>query len=68
MQDKSVAFEGLDVSKDSISVSVAEDGRDGEVRDWGSIPSGRGSVDRLLNKLANRFERVEVCYDAGPPG
>lgn len=68
MRDKAVAYVGLDVSKDSISVSVAADGRAGEVQDWGNISSGRGSVERLLNKLANRFERVEICYEAGPTG
>lgn len=68
MQRKCAAYVGLDVSKDSISVSVAEDGRDGEVRDWGSAPSARGSVDRLLDKLTKRFERVEICYETGPTG
>ena len=31
------AYIGLDVHKDSVSVAIAEAGRDGEVRHWGVI-------------------------------
>ena len=32
-----VVFVGLDASKATLAVSVADDGRDGEIRDWGTI-------------------------------
>ncbi|MFT7493387.1 MAG: hypothetical protein ACI9RO_000833 [Alteromonas macleodii] len=32
-----VVFVGLDASKTTLAVSVADDGRDGEIRDWGTI-------------------------------
>ena len=35
------AFIGLDVHKDSIAVAIAEEGRHGEVRFYGSIPIPR---------------------------
>ena len=31
-------FVGMDVHKDSIDISLAEEGRDGEVRHYGGIP------------------------------
>lgn len=40
MKDKSkVVFVGLDVAKDTLAVSVADEGRDGEIRDWGTVSS-----------------------------
>jgi hypothetical protein len=41
------AFIGLDVHKDSISVSIAEEGRNGPVRFLGAIPNSveAGSQD-----------------------
>ena len=38
MKDKiNLIFVGLDVSKGILAVSVADEGRDGEVRDWGTV-------------------------------
>ena len=69
MKDKrKVVFVGLDASKATLAVSVADDGRDGEIRDWGTVSTDPISVDRLLKKLAARFDLVEVCYEAGPTG
>jgi transposase len=31
-------FVGMDVHKESIDISLAEEGRDGEVRHYGGIP------------------------------
>jgi transposase len=61
-------FVGLDASKATLAVSVAADDRDGEIRDWGTISTAPISVEKLLKKLATRFDRVEVCYEAGPTG
>ncbi len=69
MKDKGkVVFVGLDASKARLAVSVADNGRDGEIRDWGTISTAPSSVDRFLKKLAARFDRVEICYEAGPTG
>ena len=63
-----VVFVGLDASKATLAVSGADDGRDGEIRDWGTISTAPSSVERFLKKLAARFQRVEICYEAGPTG
>ena len=68
MNKEKVVFVGLDASKATLAVSVAEDGRDGEVRDWGTISTAPTSVEKFLKKLAARFDRVEICYEAGPTG
>ena len=33
-EKQSMACVGLDASKDTSTVSVADDGRDGDIRDW----------------------------------
>jgi len=56
---------GLDIHKVSISVSIAEDGRDGAVRFLGEIPNTPTDVGKLAKRLARGAERLEFCYEAG---
>ena len=62
------AFIGLDVHKDSIAVAIAEEGRHGEVRFYGSIPNTPGALTKLVGKLEAKYGRVEFVYEAGPCG
>ena len=62
------AYVGLDVHKDSVSVAIAEAGRDGEVRHWGVIRNTPEAVARLARKLVERHRAVEFAYEAGPCG
>jgi len=66
--ENSELFIGLDVSKDSHAVAVAEGGRDGEVRPHGEIGSDAASVRRLVRKLERPGLRLRFCYEAGPTG
>jgi len=54
MQQDRKAFVGLDTSKLKISVALAEDGRQGEVRFRGDIDNTPEAVRRLVHKLASR--------------
>ena len=62
------AFIGLDVHKDSISVAIADAGRDGELRMYGTIVNSPDAVSRLMRKLVRRHDKIEVTYEAGPCG
>ena len=68
MHQDSAVFVGLDASKLKISVALAEDGRQGEVRFLGDIEHTQGAVRRLVTKLAGKYRRLLFCYEAGPTG
>ena len=44
------AYVGLDVHKETITVTIAVAGREGEVRSWGAIPNERTAIDRMLRR------------------
>lgn len=60
-----IRYVGLDVSKASIAVAVAEP--DGSVVEYGSIAYDPSSVRRLIQKLSEGA-RVSAAYEAGPTG
>lgn len=63
------AYIGLDVHKVSISVAVAEAGRQApEFR--GEIPNEPRAIDKLVNQLSQRFDGQPLLfsYEAGPCG
>lgn len=68
MQENSELFIGLDVSKNSHAVAVAESGREGEVRSYGEIGADAASVRRFVRKLDRPNVRLRFCYEAGPTG
>ena len=68
MPQKSKVFVGLDTSKLKISVALADEGRQGEVRFLGEIDNTPEAVRRLVSKLAGRHSELLFCYEAGPTG
>ena len=44
-------FVGMDVHKESIDVSLAEEGRDGEVRHYGVIAGDLEAVAKMVRAL-----------------
>ena len=68
MEKHSEVFVGFDTAKKKHAVAVADAGRDGEIRYLGEIDSAPSTVERVIKKLADRYEKVHVCYEAGPTG
>src|SRR3712207_539673 len=70
MQQDSAAFVGLDTSKMKISVALAEEGRQGEVRFLGDIDHTPEAVRRLVAKLAGKYHPASTtsCCSATRPG
>lgn len=59
-------FVGLDVSKDTIAVAIADSGR-GEPRFHGTIHNNPESIRKIIKQLG-KPENLLVCYEAGSTG
>jgi transposase len=66
--DQPIIFVGLDVHKDTITVALAEEGRRGDVREYGRIVNTPEGLKKLLDKLGRTGQPLRFCYEAGPCG
>jgi len=67
MASKDTKYVGLDVHKDTISVALAESGRENPVF-YGSIPSTPEALHQLIKRLDGDRSVLRFCYEAGPCG
>lgn len=65
---KIVKYVGMDVHKDSITITVADEGRDGNVRVYGKIRNDLGQIDKVMRKLISANSELRCVYEAGPCG
>jgi len=68
MGDHSEAFVAFDTSKLRNAVAIADGGRDGEVRYLGEIDNTPAATAKLIRKLADKYQGLTFCYEAGPTG
>jgi transposase len=61
---------GLDVHKDSIVIAIAEPGRHGEIRIFGTITNDLQALEKAMNRIrkAHPDAILEIAYEAGPCG
>ena len=61
------SFVGMDVHKASISISIAEDGRNGPVRFLRVILNTPEEIAKMAKRLSRHGE-LDFCYEAGGCG
>jgi len=65
---KNTIFIGLDVHKNSIDVALADAGRDGDVRFYGTVGGDLESLHKVVRKLQSNGSTLRFVYEAGPCG
>ena len=53
----SEVFVGIDTAKKKNALAIANAGRDGETRYLGEIDTAPATVERVIKKLASKYER-----------
>jgi len=62
------AFVGNDAAKLRNAVTVADAGRDGEIRYLGEMDASAESMRRPVGRLAAKYDWLHFRYEAGPTG
>ncbi len=62
---KTVKYIGLDVHKNSISIAVADQGRDAEVRYYGKIAHNMDQLSKIFRKFISQGAELRCVYEAG---
>src|SRR5210317_1190450 len=65
-KDSTTKFIGLDVHSKTISVAIADEGREEEVRYYGTIENMAEAIDKAIKSLATTGVEFRFIYEADP--
>ena len=68
VKNHSTKFIGLDVHKNSITIAIADGGRAGQVRLYGTIENTVDAMGKVIRKLLTTSTDLRFVYEAGPCG
>ena len=57
-----IKFVGMDVHQKSISIALADDSPDGEMRLYGTIKNTPEAIDKLIRTLASTGAELHFVY------
>ena len=63
-----VKFIGMDVHKKKIVIAIAADGRNSDVRLYGSINNDLESLKKFIRNIGYQNNKLHFVYEAGPCG
>ena len=63
-----VKFIGLDVHKKTITIAIADQGRQNKPRVYGAITNDLDAMDKFCRKMVSTASRLYFVYEAGPCG
>lgn len=68
MAKHNTKYIGLDVHKDTITIAIADQDRNGDVRVYGTINNDMNSLNKIIRKLLSTGTDLQFVYEAGPCG
>jgi transposase len=63
-----VKFIGMDVHKKTITIAIANEGRQKQPRVYGSITNNLDALDKFCRKMVSTANQLHFVYEAGPCG
>jgi len=63
-----VKFIGMDVHKKTITVAIADEGRQNQPRIYGTINNDLSALDKFCRKMLSTANQLRFVYEAGPCG
>lgn len=63
---KKELYIGLDVHREAVAIAVAEQGRKGEVRDYGQISNDLHALEKFITRLRQTHGKrvtLRACYE-----
>ena len=67
-KNSTTKFIGLDVHSKTITVAIADEGRKGEIRLYGTIDNTFEAIDKFIKPLTATGIELRFIYEAGPCG